>query len=262
MSLLRLTFNALVRFPYRLALMCLHLFLGIFICLVVFRFTSIDTKKQIVCWWLGWVCKIINLKITTIGTSTTHRPFCIVSNHTSWLDILVIGSQYPVSFLSKHEIKLWPVIGYLGTAANTLYIKRGSGSQNAIEQIHQHLSKQNNIVIFPEATTNNGIDLGKFYPRIFASVIHGEVYIQPIALKYPMPDAQHISAINPIVPLKNSPNFLISALRIIMAPKTPVTMFHADAFLPEPNSMRRAVSDRAYLSIANILNTPSTNHGK
>lgn len=243
--LLRLLFL----FPLRLSLLTLHLVLSLFLCFGVFKFTRSNTRKEIVRWWLHVACRMIGIRIKSIGTITPHSPVCIVANHISWLDIVVLGGTYPVSFLSKDEIRHWPIIGYIGTVAGTLYIKRGSGSTQAIQQIKDQLEASNNISIFPEATTGTGEKLQRFYPRMFAALMDGKTHIQPIALIYPPPEQPQINTVNPRVPLQSSSNFLFHALKTILAPTTPVVMRHTPAFLVKPGDTRESVAKKAYLAI-------------
>ena len=106
----------------------------------------------------------------------------LVSNHISWLDVLVIGSIRPVCFLAKSEISQWPLIGYLARRAGTLFIKRGQGVQSATRAVTDCLRHGHSVVVFPEGTTSDGSQVKPFYPRLFSVVENHETMVQPLAL--------------------------------------------------------------------------------
>lgn len=134
--------------------------------------------------YLRWFCQLSGMKIRSSGTP--HQGAClVVSNHISWTDIPVLGSLLPVYFLSKAEVRSWPVIGALAEQAGTLFIQRGDGKSSGVrEQIEDQLHKQNNVLIFPEGTTTNGLELLKFHSKLIAAAINVESAIQPITLSY------------------------------------------------------------------------------
>lgn len=107
------------------------------------------------------------------------------SNHISWLDIPVIGSVAPVFFLSKAEIGKWPLIGRLVKAGGTLFIKRGSGDTNTVnQQISDFLKSGSSVVFFPEATTTNGKQIKKIYGKLLQSAIDTDLPICPMVIAY------------------------------------------------------------------------------
>lgn len=61
---------------------------------------------RIVCYWLG-------VRIHVIGKMETSRPLMLASNHSSWLDILVLSAVADVSFIAKSEVRDWPIFGLL-----------------------------------------------------------------------------------------------------------------------------------------------------
>ncbi|WP_175652180.1 lysophospholipid acyltransferase family protein [Pseudomonas sp. Marseille-P9899] len=123
-------------------------------------------------------------RVRVIGELPT-RPMLWVSNHVSWTDIPLLGMLAPLSFLSKAEVRTWPVAGWLAHKAGTLFIRRGGGdSQLLRRQISQHLQQDCALLIFPEGTTTDGRNLRTFHGRLLASAIDTEVPLQPIALRY------------------------------------------------------------------------------
>jgi 1-acyl-sn-glycerol-3-phosphate acyltransferase len=114
-----------------------------------------------------------------------RAPMLWVGNHVSWTDIPVLGMLAPLSFLSKAEVRTWPVAGWLALKAGTLFIRRGAGdSQHIRRQMTQHLQSGHDLMIFPEGTTTDGRSLRTFHGRLLASAIDAGVPVLPIAIRY------------------------------------------------------------------------------
>jgi 1-acyl-sn-glycerol-3-phosphate acyltransferase len=123
-------------------------------------------------------------KITVHGTLPT-QPMLWVGNHVSWTDIPLLGMLAPLSFLSKAEVRTWPIAGWLALKAGTLFIRRGSGDSQLIRrQMTQHLANQCSLLIFPEGTTTDGKALRTFHGRLLASAVEAHVPLQPVAIRY------------------------------------------------------------------------------
>jgi 1-acyl-sn-glycerol-3-phosphate acyltransferase len=143
-------------------------------------------QKQVRKWWLATGIKIVGLNFTVKGdVPSPDQPALWVANHASWLDIPVVGSM-GAGFLSKAEVRKWPVIGWLGEKGGTVYIKRGgvNASQRASQEIANKINAGDNILVFPEGTTSTAGDVRRFHARIFAPVMDHNLAVQPIAVQY------------------------------------------------------------------------------
>lgn len=136
-------------------------------------------------WWHQHVLKSLGIKTHIHGTAIDSATL-FVSNHLSWLDIHLIGSHLPVHFLSKAEVKDWPVFGWLASKAGTLYIPRGrkTASIEANSTMQKTLLNDQHVVLFPEATTSDGT-IKRFHSRLMQCAIDAQCLIQPIAIRYP-----------------------------------------------------------------------------
>jgi len=163
--------------------------------------------------WNRGICNIFHAKITSHGKMQTE-PTLYVMNHISWFDIPVLACQQPLHFLSKADIKNWPLIGWLANRAGTLFIQRGrhGAAQESLEEITNCLQSGGSVVIFPEGTTTDGKSIKRFHGRLLQSAIDAGVKIQPIALKYP-----HSLGVNPNVPYIGNMTFMDSLLGLIRA---------------------------------------------
>ena len=117
----------------------------------------------------------------------------LVSNHRSYVDIAVIGSHLPCTFLAKRELKSWPVLGWAATTARTVYVSRDSASsrRESREAVGRKLSAGISFVVFPEGTTAAS-GLLPFKPGIFKTAADGGFPVVPVAIEYDDRDASWI----------------------------------------------------------------------
>ena len=134
-------------------------------------------------WMIGLVA-MLPLRVSCVG-DRPRRPALWVSNHVSWLDIVLLGQLAPLNFLSKAEVATWPVIGWLGRAAGTLFIERGAGAGTSLNgQLTATLKAGRSLVIFPEGTTTAGDRVRTFHGRLLSCAIDSQTPLQPVAIAY------------------------------------------------------------------------------
>lgn len=134
--------------------------------------------------WMRTLIRLLPLRIRCHGTAPNGTTLW-VSNHVSWLDIVVLGAQAPVHFLSKAEVRHWPVIGWLAAAAGTLFIRRGQGSGAQLqEQLSHALNQGRSLVLFAEGTTTAGDQVRTFHARMLACALTTGTPVQPVAIAY------------------------------------------------------------------------------
>jgi 1-acyl-sn-glycerol-3-phosphate acyltransferase len=82
----------------------------------------------------------------------------LVSNHLSYLDILVLMAIMPAVFVARHDVRHWPVIGWLAKLAGTLFIDRNQRTDvgRLTEEIRTVLNQGTLVILFPEGTSTNG----------------------------------------------------------------------------------------------------------
>lgn len=178
---------SVIRKFYRLVLLFILLFTGVLFT-IFFLHKSVPPRgftSTVATTWLGLAARVLGVKIKTYGTPLKEKTL-FVANHISWLDIFVIGSRVPAHFLSKHEIKTVPLLGWLATRAGTLYIHRGKkeSASEAMIEITTALNKKHNSLVFAEGATTDG-HTKRFHGRMLQSAIDAHATIQPIAIFYP-----------------------------------------------------------------------------
>lgn len=182
-----------LRLYYKIALITLLFVAGIIIAAIIFpvldvlcKPTSAKPKRDALkLAWLNWFGAIVGLHVSKEG-KMPDKPCLLVSNHVSWLDIIVLGSFSPAYFVAKSDILAWPVIGYLAKQGGTLFVRRGEKQQaKAISEEMVWLLKQNRTVIaFPEGTTTNGETVLPFHASLFQAALLTKATVQPVAIQY------------------------------------------------------------------------------
>ena len=146
----------------------------------------------------------------TVHGEVPQTPMLWVSNHVSWTDIPLLGMVTPMSFLSKAEVRTWPVAGWLAAKAGSLFIRRGAGDSQLIrKQMTRHLQQQHPLLMFPEGTTTDGRSLRTFHGRLLASAIEADVSLQPVAIRY-LRDGQ----VDPLAPFIGDDDLLSHLMRL------------------------------------------------
>lgn len=142
-------------------------------------------KNTIKIRWLRCFGGIIGLRVRRQGRPA-ERSALMVSNHISWLDVLVVGRYSPGCFIAKSDVADWPVIGYLAGQAGTLFIRRGETRQlHAVcEKIAREFKAQRAVIAFPEGTTSRGDRLLPFHASLFQPAAAAGADVQPVAISY------------------------------------------------------------------------------
>lgn len=163
-------------------------------------------------WWHRRLCRCLALELEPVGDPLPGT--LLVANHISWLDVPALGALAQVDFVSKAEVRRWPLVGLLARAADTLFLRRGAHQASAITgQIRERLAKGRSVVIFPEGTTGNGLALRRFHPRLFAAAQEPPVPIQPVAVRYGTNAAP-----DPVAPFVGDDSLATHLLRVLCRP--------------------------------------------
>ena len=225
----------IIRIVYRLALLNLVVFLGIIVTAIFQRGTMPpkSIQSRLTRWWHRGIAHGLGMKIHTRGTPREQATL-FVSNHLSSFDIPALGSILPARFLSKVEVRHWPLMGWLATRAGTLYIERG-GREAAVstnQVMTEALSLNQNIVLFPEGTVSDG-NMRRFHSRLIQSAVDSGADVQPVAISYPDPDGGMVNPAAMVIEDMSVPEF---TRRILAAPQLEVSICFGRAISAENRS--------------------------
>ncbi|CAN1496912.1 PlsC 1-acyl-sn-glycerol-3-phosphate acyltransferase [Burkholderiaceae bacterium] len=163
-----------------------HVVHGIWIIRTRFDRQSPEQIEATVAQWSRDMLRIMGVQLEVRGQAPTTGPCLLVSNHISWLDILVINAAQPVRFVSKADVLRWPLIGQLVAGAGTLFIERESrrDALRMVQLMAERLQAGDRVAVFPEGTTGDGRGLLPFHPNLLQSAIAADAPIVPVALRY------------------------------------------------------------------------------
>jgi 1-acyl-sn-glycerol-3-phosphate acyltransferase len=142
--------------------------------------------------WLQRCCKrllpVFGIACAVTGTAPTSG--LLVSNHLSYLDIVVFGALGPAVFIAKREVKSWPVFGWLAILAGTVFVdrRRRSAVRRSNEKITGALEAKQLVVLFPEGTSTDGSTVLPFKSSLLAPVLATNMPITTACMKYTMAD--------------------------------------------------------------------------
>jgi len=140
------------------------------------------------------VCRILGIRITTMGRRIEEHPLLIVANHTSWLDICVITAVAPVVFVAKREVAAWPIFGLLARLQRSVFVDRARRhkTQDVNSEIARRLADGDPVLLFGEGTSSDGNRVLAFRTALIGSardaIAEAEhakrVWIQPLSVVY------------------------------------------------------------------------------
>ncbi len=152
---------------------------------MMFNMVQPNSATRLSSLWHRAISHSLGVKSTFSGTLATGSVL-YVCNHLSWLDIPVLGSRLHASFVAKSEVGSMPFVGFLARFQQTIYVERERRSR-APEQsgsIRARLIAGDNVILFPEGTSSDGVQVLPFKSALFAVAEDDAIRIQPISLAY------------------------------------------------------------------------------
>lgn len=119
------------------------------------------------------------------GELSTAKPTLFVANHSTYIDILVLGTFLPARFVAKKEVAKWPIMGWLSTNQGTIYIDRDrTAIAEGTEKLKEFLDRGESLILFPEGTTSDGCRVLPFGSSFFDVALKKNVVVQPVSVTY------------------------------------------------------------------------------
>lgn len=242
-----------LRTIFRLLRVSLHLLQG---CVTVGFFypwlseaLCLALKKR----WSRQLLAMLGVRLRYLGELQGNADLpngLIVANHISFLDIFVVNAIAPTAFVSKDDVRNWPLIGWLCQRTDTLFLERGSRSaaQRARENLIDHLRRGKRVALFPEGTTSCGDTVRPFHSALLQSAIDAGATVTPIALRYRTAEGEHSTA-----PAYVDEISLLECLRAIADQKSLYAEVTALEPLTTAEVNRRQLSAHAHRMIAHTL---------
>lgn len=175
------------RAVFRLARFGLHLLWGVATVAAVYPWIDLRLRRALKRRWSRQLLETLGVRLkVSAGGTALPAPALVVSNHVSWLDIFAINALTPAAFVSKDDVRHWPLIGWLCAHTETIFLERGSraAAQRTRETMIEHLHADVHVAVFPEGTTTGGDRVLPFHAALFQSAIDAATPVIPLALRY------------------------------------------------------------------------------
>lgn len=132
-------------------------------------------------------CRIIGLELEVEGAPSTVRPTLFVSNHSSYLDVMVLGALVEGSFVAKTEVGTWPLFGLLAKLQRSVFVdRRARNADRHRDGVRERLEARDNLILFPEGTSSDGNRTLPFKTALFAvasmKVDGRAIRLQPVSV--------------------------------------------------------------------------------
>lgn len=135
------------------------------------------TYHRVLCWLIG-------LRLNVVGRPSARRPVLYVANHSSWLDILVLGAVLEAVFVSKAEVGRWPLVGLVARLGRTVFVSRERGrTADEASGLRAALASGDSLILFPEGTSSDGSRVLPFRSS-FLAVADAAASVQAVSLVY------------------------------------------------------------------------------
>jgi len=175
-----------LRGAWRLARLVLHLLRGWLTIRWRFPGWSQARRDRAVQDWSQAMLAILGLQLRIEGQLLQQGPLMLVCNHISWLDIAILHAAVHCRFISKDDIRGWPVLGTLASGGGTLYISRASrrDALRVVHQMAQALRQGDVLAFFPEGTTGDGSTVLPFHANLLQAAIAADAPVQALGLRF------------------------------------------------------------------------------
>lgn len=239
---------------YRLSRFLLHIAWGCLITALVFPFVGPVRKRRIIRRWSRQVISMLGVRVSVRGpVPGIRQPCLVVANHVSWMDIWVLHAVVSVRFVSKSDVRSWPVVGWLAEQAGTLFLERTRRRDAARigQSMAGALAGGYSLAVFPEGTTTDGSHLLGFNASLFQPAVDQGAPVVAVGLRYAGPaggpDADISYAGERTLPQ--------SLMLILARRRVPVELFFSEPIDSRGRS-RRELAREAEAWVAQALSLP------
>ena len=170
----------------RISLLLPYIVWGVLLAGLVFPVCSASRRNALIRSWSRRLLRILGIRLHATLPPDVPGGALLVCNHVSWLDVYLINATQRVHFVSKAEVRAWPVVGWLAHKTGTLFIERGRRADTARINAEMRDLMQAGawVAVFPEGTTSDGQSVRRFLPSLLQPAVELNCPIVPAALRY------------------------------------------------------------------------------
>jgi len=138
--------------------------------------------------WSRAILGVLGVEVTVDGEPPA-APFYLVSNHLSYVDVVLLGSRLDAVFVAKSEVADWPVLGPVCRAIGTIFVDRTSRRDipRVMERLQRTLAGGQGVVLFPEGTSTCGARVRPFRPPLLETAVRSGHPVSFVAISYRTP---------------------------------------------------------------------------
>ena len=196
--------------------------------------------------WCRLMLRCFGVRMTVTGSPIRNlRGVLVVSGHTSWVDIFVIGALLPGSFVARADMFSGRATGIVARGLKLIPIERSSlrGLPAVVDAAAARLGAGHTVVCFPQGTTWCGLASGPFYPALFQAAIDAGRPVQPLRLSY-----HHVDGTVSTVPAYVGDETLLQSLSRVLTVRRTLARVHVES-LQLPGTDRRALARRCQTAV-------------
>lgn len=199
-----------------------------------------------------WSRRLLNalaIQVDQIGPTLAPGSL-VVANHISWLDILVLNAVQPVAFVSKAEVRQWPLVGWIAAQVDTVFLRRGSRGHAKIVngEIDSLLNTGKCVAVFPEGTTTDGTHLLGFHAALLQPAVETGHLIQPVAISY-----KDLDGNRSLAPSYAGETTMLQSFSAVLACRALLARVSVVPVLDPESLTRRELAQAAHASISREL---------
>ncbi|WP_435380054.1 lysophospholipid acyltransferase family protein [Burkholderia sola] len=164
-----------------------HLLRGMAIVALRFSHVTPARRAELIRRWSVKMLRICGMRLVVHNDGARlDASALVVGNHVSWLDIYAVNAWRPTPFVSKAEVRQWPVVGWLAEKLDTVFLQREKRTEamRIMHEMAERLRTGGVMCVFPEGTTSDGQDLLPFHANLFQAAVSAGCAVQPICLMY------------------------------------------------------------------------------
>lgn len=244
----RVSAPANLRLAFRLARLALHIVVGVTLTAVLLPVAGTALRDRVIGAWSRRLLAVLGVRLAA-GSAPPAGGALLVCNHVSWLDIYAILGTRRVHFVSKSEVRNWPVLGWLAARTGTLFVERARRADTVRinAEMAGLIAAGAWVAVFPEGTTTDGRGLKRFLPSLLQPAVDLACPVVPAALAYRTPAGDYSAAPAYIDDI----SLWQSVCRIAREPETVVELRFGEPIRPDGH--RRELAAAAEAAVAGLL---------
>ncbi|AXF00318.1 lysophospholipid acyltransferase family protein [Paraburkholderia hospita] len=176
-----------MKLAFRKIRLVVHLLHGMWVVWTRFPRASAQQRLELNRAWSLRMLQLCGMRLVVHNDGARlDEGVLVVANHISWIDIYVINAWRPTPFVSKAEIRKWPVVGWLAKQLGTVFIQREkrSDAKRIMHELASRLNAGELMCVFPEGTTSDGVQLLPFHANMFQAAVSSSRPVQPVCMMY------------------------------------------------------------------------------